>query len=190
MFTEKVFDLVFSKWIQSEDVFLSNCWNIQRIRIKKKPRLNQQVVMIYRVMHCLQWYRYGDKVQHYLLFKQYHSSRTQTTKFMNHPTGKKYLDDVNGITLTDISNVHNQITTVGGDGYTIPYNIPIFAPTIIHPQMDTLDESLFNVFCFGYQYKVNSVSKLNKILKVRKFYLDGQFLHCIIFHHIVIEPIH
>lgn len=51
--------------------------------------------------------------------------------------------------------------------------------------MDTLDESLFNVFCFGYQYKVNSVSKLNKILKVRKFYLDGQFLQCIIFHHIV-----
>lgn len=39
--------------------------------------------------------------------------------------------------------------------------------------------------CFGYQYKVNSVSKLNKILKVRKFYLDGQFLQCIIFHHFV-----
>lgn len=39
---------------------------------------------------------------------------------MNHPTGKKYLDDVNGITLTDISNVHNQIITVDGDGYTIP----------------------------------------------------------------------
>lgn len=39
---------------------------------------------------------------------------------MNHPTGKQYLDDVNRITFTDISNVHNQIITVGGDGYTIP----------------------------------------------------------------------
>lgn len=39
---------------------------------------------------------------------------------MNHPTGKHYLDDVNWITLTDISNVNNQIITVGGDGYTIP----------------------------------------------------------------------
>lgn len=39
---------------------------------------------------------------------------------MNHPTSKQYSDDVNRITLTDIYNVHNQIITVEGDGYTIP----------------------------------------------------------------------